>query len=201
MTKDAEKLLKIFVDCAKELDVTAVAVNLKEIQSIPNLVTSSKTLCEELKMYGYISNYIMFLGGKVNVYLTTDGLEYFEEKLGNRITNKDNMIINVNGGQVNIAKDNANIIATQNNGINGNELDNILKGIMDNLSSLQKEDADEIIDVVEMVKEELIKTEPKISRLKNCLALIAPMFTIANGVPALANNLQKLQDFILQYIR
>lgn len=110
------------------------------------------------------------------------------------------MVINMNGGQFNLAKDNATINATQNNGVNGNELDNIIKGIMENLSDLKNEDADKIADIVEMAKAELVKSEPKISRLRNCLTLIAPMFTIANGIPTLAANLQKLQELINLYI-
>ena len=110
-------------------------------------------------------------------------------------------IFNITGGQVNFAKDNANINATQNNGISENELDVIIKAIKDNLLGVKKEEADEIIDVVEMAKEELTKPEPIISRLRNCITLIAPMMTIANGVPVLANNLQKLQELIIQYIK
>ena len=72
---------------------------------------------------------------------------------------------------------------------------------MENLSDLKKEDADEIADIVEMTKDELAKPEPKISRLRNCLALIAPIFTIANGIPTLAANLQRLQEVIIQYIK
>lgn len=111
-----------------------------------------------------------------------------------------NMTVIVNGGQANIANGNSTIHATQNNGINANELDNIIKGIMENVSDLQQEDADKIIDAVEMAKEELTKTEPRANRLKSCLALIAPLFTIANGIPTLASNLQKLQEFINLHI-
>jgi len=112
----------------------------------------------------------------------------------------ENIVWNVNGGQVNVASGNATIHATQNNGMSANELDNIIKEIKSNLSILKKEEADEIIDIVEMAKEELIKPEPKVSRLRNCLTLIAPMFTIANGIPALVSNLQRLQEFISLYI-
>ena len=76
-------------------------------------------------------------------------------------------------GQVNIAKGNATINATQNNGVSASELDNILKGITDNLSKLEKENADEIADIVEMAREELAKSKPKVGRLRNCLTLIA----------------------------
>lgn len=112
-----------------------------------------------------------------------------------------NMTINVNGGQFSYARDNATINATQYNGVNAGELDNIIKGIMENLSGLKKEDEEKIVDAVEMAKEELTKPEPKVSRLRNCLTLIAPMFTIANGIPTLVGNLQKLVDYITPYIR
>ena len=65
----------------------------------------------------------------------------------------------------------------------------------------RKEDAEEIRDIVDLAKEELAKPEPKVSRLRNCLTLIAPMFTIANGIPTLVGNLQKLADYITPYIR
>lgn len=115
--------------------------------------------------------------------------------------NKRNMTLNVSGGQVNIANDNATINATQNNGVAGDELEKIIEGIKASLSGLKKEDADEIIDVVDMAQNELRKPEPKLSRLRNCLTLIAPMITIANGMPTLVSNLQKLQEFIMQYIK
>lgn len=113
----------------------------------------------------------------------------------------NNMTFNVNGGQVNFAKDNATIYAIQNDGINVNELDSIIKGIMENLSNLKKEHAEEIRDVVDMAKEELVKPEPKVSRLRNCVTLIAPMLTIANGIPSLMNNLQRLVDYIILFIQ
>lgn len=116
-----------------------------------------------------------------------------------------NMTINTNGGIVSVANDNSKVKIKQynyyNNRVDASELDNIIKGIMENLSALKKEDADEIVDVVEMAKEELAKPEPKASRLRNCVSLIAPMFTIANGIPTLVENLQKLVDYITPYIR
>lgn len=124
-----------------------------------------------------------------------------EERKNKKMENRNGITFNITGGQVNFSKDSANLNATQNNGISGNELDVIIKAIKDNLSELKKEEADEIIDVVDMAKDELTKPEPKTSRLRNCITLIAPMMTIANGIPVLANNLQKLYEFIMQYIK
>ena len=56
------------------------------------------------------------------------------------------------------------------------------------------------VHALELVKEEIDKEKPKKSRLQNCLKLIAPMITIANGIPVLATNLQKLHDIIIQCI-
>lgn len=92
-------------------------------------------------------------------------------------------------------------IVTQNYGVKSDEIESVLKGIMDNLSGLKDEDAESIKDVVDMVREELARPEPKVSRLRNCLTLISPMFTIANGIPILANNLQGLYDYITSFIK
>lgn len=200
MSKDAEKLLKFIVDEAKKLNETSIDFNIREIQDIPNISFGINKLIKELEICGMLSNHIMTLGGNVGVFLTTDGLEYFDEKEKIALDSRNSMTFNIRGGQVNIANDNATINATQNNGVNGNELDIIIKGIMDNLSGLKKEDADEILDVVDMAKEELSKPEPKSSRLKNCITLISPMMTIANGIPALATNLQGLVDYIISFI-
>ena len=107
-----------------------------------------------------------------------------------------NSIVNISGGQINIARDRAIINARQNNGIHKSELDSIIQGIMKELPNLRKEEADKITDIVEMAEEELGKPEPRVSRLRNCLSLIAPMVTVANGVPTLMDNLQRLKEFI-----
>lgn len=109
-------------------------------------------------------------------------------------------ILNISGRQINIAKDNATINTIQNNGIDGNELETIIQAIKENLFGLKQDDIEGILDVLEQVKEELDKSEPKKSRLQNYIKIIAPMITIANGIPVLAANLQKLHVFIIQYI-
>ncbi len=112
-----------------------------------------------------------------------------------------NITYNVqSGGQVNNAYDNSTMYVTQNNGIDANELENIIKRIKDNLSSLNQEDSDNIIDVVDKAREELAKPEPKVSKLRDYVSLIAPMFTIANGIPVLADNLRKLMGYINKFI-
>lgn len=81
------------------------------------------------------------------------------------------------------------------------ELDDIIKGIERNLSDLKTQDADSIRDIIEIVGEELEKPIPKVSRLRNCLTLMTPMLAVANGIPTLTSNLQKLIDYITSYIK
>lgn len=200
MTKDAKKLLKYIVDISKKNNTTEVSIEINELKEIPNIGIAKNKLLDELQAIGAISEYKENILGELYVYLTTEGKEYFEDEEKEGLTNKNEMVIHMNGGQLNLANDNATIYATQNIGVSGSELDDIIKEITQNLSGLNKEEAEEIADIAEMARCELVKPEPKVSRLKNCLTLIAPMFTIANGIPALATNLQKLQEFIMQYI-
>lgn len=130
---------------------------------------------------------VLVLINNINDYLTGIGIDMgFDE----------NIVWNVNGGQVNIASGNAIINATQNNGLNNAELESIIKNILDNVSGLGKEDADTIIDSVEMIREEIMKPEPKRSIISNGIKLLAPMISIANGIPALAENIQKFMDYV-----
>ena len=130
---------------------------------------------------------VLVLINNINDYLTGIGIDMgFDE----------NIVWNVNGGQVNIASGNAIINATQNNGLNNAELESIIKNILDNVSGLGKEDADTIIDSVEMIREEIMKPEPKRNIISNGIKLLAPMISIANGMPALAENIQKFIDYV-----
>lgn len=202
MTKDAKKLLRFLVDTAKERNEAAIEISIDEISDIPSIHTSRKVLCEELKIRNCISQYYLKPCGIIDFYLTTDGLEYFDEEEGQgRMEEHKSMTFHVHGGQVNLASGNAVINATQNNRLNPEELDGIVKGILGSLSELDQEKADEITDLVKMAKDELESPEPRKGRLRNCITLIAPMFTIANGIPTLMENLHKLYDFILPYIQ
>ena len=65
---------------------------------------------------------------------------------------KNNVTLNISGGQFNISKDSSTLNAVQNNGTSGTELEKIIKGIMDNVNELNKNDADQITDIAEMVQ-------------------------------------------------
>lgn len=112
----------------------------------------------------------------------------------------------ISGVQINFGKDNAVIYAEQNNEIaeneiTENELNDIVKEIMDQIGNLEEEKATEIIDIIEMSKEELEREKPRESRLKNCLTLLKSAMVIANGIPKLVENLKKFQNFIMLYMK
>ena len=125
----------------------------------------------------------------------------YEESGKENMTNKNGVIVNVSGGQFAHAEGNAKMYVIQDNSIKGNVIDDIIKGIGENLSKIKKEDADEIETLVKMVMDELGKPKPKVNRLKNHLTLVSKMLTIANGIPILMDNIKKLQDIIMQYIK
>ncbi len=134
---------------------------------------------------------LLVLINNINDYLTGVGIDMGLD---------ENVVWNVSGGQVNYARDNAMITAEQNNGVSTNELEKIINSIKSSLSEIGEDDAETIEDSMEMIKEEIMKPEPKGKIISNGIKLLAPMITIANGIPTLAVNIQKFIDFVTPYI-
>jgi hypothetical protein len=129
-----------------------------------------------------------------------NNVEEYLTKVGIDMGLDENVTWNVSGGQVNIANDNSTINATQNNGISTDELDIIVNAIKNNLNGLSAENKETLIDSIEMIHDEIVKSEPKGKIISNGIKLIAPIMTIANGLPVLAGNIQKFIDFVTPYI-
>lgn len=110
------------------------------------------------------------------------------------------VVMNISGGQVNYANGNATINAVQNGGISQSELERVIEIIRDNASKLGRENAETVIDSVEMIKEELLKPEPEKKIINSGIKLLVPMITIANGIPVLAENIQKFIETVSAYI-
>lgn len=134
---------------------------------------------------------VLVLINNINDYLTGIGIDMGLD---------ENITWNVSGGQVNIANDNAVINATQNNGLASAELESIIQKILKDVSILEKDEAETIIDSVEMIREELMKPEPKRKIISNGIKLLSPMISIANGVPTLVANIQKFIDMVSIYV-
>lgn len=166
MTKDAERLLQYIVEKSKEVGETSFWIDVEKIEKELNIYGRRNKLLNELENMGMMNKTLRQSDGCVYVPLTTEGREYFDDKREMSMIDK-NTIFNVNGGQINLAQDNATINITQNNGVLGDELDKIVKNIVDNLKELNREDADKTVDVVEMAKEEWARPEPREGRLRN----------------------------------
>ena len=155
--------------------------------------------------YGMMSQYAG-IGNKRNevvkefndrvVLVLIQSIEGYLTKIGYEMGMDEKMYWNVSGGQVNIASDNATINATQNIGIQSEEFDQIVKAIIDNVFQVNKEDAETILDSVNMIKEELSKPKPKRIIISNGIKLLSPMISMVNGIPSLATNIQKLINYI-----
>lgn len=85
-------------------------------------------------------------------------------------------------------------------GIQGKELQEILNSIMGDLSRLNEKDRQKVTETVEDVAKAFSGQEVDSEKLRKCERIITRLTTVAKGVPALAENLQKLGDFIMPYI-
>lgn len=112
MTKDAQKLLRHIIDGAKSQNSATVEIDISKIDNIPNIEFAQKRLLNELEAVGVISGYQANILGEVFVYLTSDGLEYFDD-LG-KDKKSSSIVFNVSGGQINIANDKGSINAVIN---------------------------------------------------------------------------------------
>ena len=134
---------------------------------------------------------LLVLINNINDYLTGVGIDMGLD---------ENVVWNVSGGQVNVASDNATINAVQNNGSSVEEVEKLVQAILDNLSGLSQDDMETIRDSVEMIKEEIMKPEPKGKIISNGIKLLAPMITVANGIPMLVNNIQNFIEYVKQFM-
>ncbi len=114
LTKDAEKLLKHIIDESTSQNSATVEVDISNIKNIPNIRFAKNKLLDELESVGLISGYKENVLGELFVYLSSVGLEYFDDLKEEKASS--NIVVNVSGGQVNIANDNGRIVPSQNIG-------------------------------------------------------------------------------------
>lgn len=131
MTKDAEKLLKYIVDKSKtQNNSVKVDVLIDDIENIPNIRFAKNKLLHELEEADVISGCDTSEHGEVQVYLTTDGLEYFDA-LENDLK-PTSVFVNVSGGDCIASKK----VETINNKIENNQ-DSSQKKINENVNKNQ----------------------------------------------------------------
>lgn len=186
MTKDAEKVLKFITDRAKETGSSDVYFIAREIQNIPNIDFVYSKLIDELKRMNMISNCMMFCGDQVRVWLTTDGLEYFDTT--NKITRSEGTYMNVfTGNASNIQIQQGNVCSTQNQTLgDGIEYDKI-KQVIEEIKKYENQFEDAYKDNTDRVREivteitELVEHKKEPQKIKQALLLLKELSIGATG--------------------
>ncbi len=132
----------------------------------------------------------LVLINNIEAYLTRIGIEMgYDEEVKYMIT--------VNGGQVNISKDQSTINAVQNNGTNSEELIKLVEVIKtllnDNISNDEKEMIEENI---ETIQGELQNESPKRALVKTCIMGLKVAITNLPTAIALCSNVEKFIVYV-----
>lgn len=108
-----------------------------------------------------------------------------------------NYIITVNGGQVNIAKDNSTLNAVQNNGANTDDIIQMVINIKKLLDTTIPQEEKEIIeDNIDTIQDELKKDNPKKGLIKTCvLGLKTSLSKIPNAL-ILCKNIEQFIEYV-----
>ena len=81
MRKDSEKFLEILLKKRGKLGEDAISCGIDEFMEIPNVKFNIKAILDDLKMYGCITNASsMYISGRLDIYLTMEGIDYFQDK-------------------------------------------------------------------------------------------------------------------------
>lgn len=113
----------------------------------------------------------------------------------------DKITYNINGNQVNFAKDNGTVNAVQNNnGIDANELHKLISAMKSelspDLSDEDKADAEESIDIIETELESGKPDEQKVKSQFKLLGRIDAGVKFASAVAALLTFADKVYPFL-----
>ncbi len=199
MRKDSERVLEMLLKMRTEQNSDHIVTSTSDFKDIPNFSMNCRDILEDMKRNNCVSEIssVNIIGG-MSIYLTMDGIDYFADKKNERVDKmKDGMIINLkDNAQFNLAQDNGVVYATQNIGLEVDEVNDLVKSIKDNLSGLSKEDSETVIDAVEMIREEVIRQQPRGRIISNGIKLLAPIISIANGTPILLKNLQEFIEYV-----
>lgn len=162
--------------------------NNKSIIDLGNSYTTSNKFNDMVKCFG--ERVIMVLVRHIEGYLTKIGIDMgMDENIKYSIT--------VNDGQVNLAMDHATINATQNNGINMDEL----KALLDNLrreavNISNDNDIETINESIEVIESELTQTTPRKSLVKTALAGLKTVKGTVEFGSAVIALIQFVQEFL-----
>lgn len=132
-------------------------------------------------------------------------IENYLKEIGIEMGLDENVTYNINGNMVNIANDNANINATQNNnGINADELKSLIAAMRESLdNSLTAEDKTEATECINTIEAELLSPQPNETVVKDKFMLLKRIDTSLKFINACCSVLtfaDKLHPFLADVI-
>ena len=132
-------------------------------------------------------------------------IENYLKEIGIEMGLDENVTYNINGNMVNIANDNANINATQNNnGINADELKSLMAAMRESLDkSLTNEDKKEATECIDAIEAELLSPQPNETTVKDKFKLLKRIDTSTKFISACCSVLtfaDKLHPFLADII-
>ena len=113
MRKDSEMFLKKILDYRNNIGKNNFEFNFQYFNDIPSIETAIYDILDDLVRNNCLTSksQVIDLEGDISINLTLDGITYFDDV---KERNSD-VIFNISGGQVNIAKDNGKIDAVMGN--------------------------------------------------------------------------------------
>ena len=113
MRKDSEMFLKKILDYRNNIGKNNFELNFQYFNDIPSIETAIYDILDDLVRNNCLTSksQVIDLEGDISINLTLDGITYFDDV---KERNSD-VIFNISGGQVNIAKDNGKIDAVMGN--------------------------------------------------------------------------------------
>lgn len=148
--------------------------------------TSSTKYQERVKAFN--DRVVMVLIRHIESYLTKAGIDMgIDEKITYSIT--------VSNGQVNIASDNATITATNNGAIDLAQLDTLISNVR-TAASITGDEAEVLVDSLEVIEEQVKSDNPKKSFIKTAVAGIKTVKGTAEFAAAVTALLEFLQTVL-----
>ena len=141
------------------------------------------------KIKGFNERFVMVLIRHVERYLTKVGIDMGLD---------DKVIYNVNvkNGQAIIATDNATVTATNNVGMDTNELSKLLEGVRAASSDLSQEEQEKVEECLEVIETEVSVEKPKKFMLKTAISTLKTVKGIAEFGSAVAALVEFVSPFI-----
>lgn len=115
------------------------------------------------KLNGFNQRVTLVLISHISAYLTRIGIE-----MG--LDENTKYTINVHNGQMNLATDNSTIHAVQNNGMNGSELEELIRKLISVSSNLSESDSEIMNDSLETITHELSSENPKKGMVRTAIS-------------------------------